>query len=79
MERSDWRWVGRWVKTAGKEEEHRKAAETTRDHWREVALDVGLDPDKNVTLSESEKMLAVAITEQMDTLFREEGTSWQYY
>ncbi|EPR37211.1 hypothetical protein dsx2_1154 [Desulfovibrio sp. X2] len=74
-----WIWVGRWVRKQGQEKTARSAAEGVRMHWRDVALDVGLDPDMNVVLAESEKMLAVGISQELDEVFREEGTAWQYY
>jgi len=74
-----WIWVGRWVKKEGRTDEARIAAESVKRHWEEVALDVGLDPAENVSLAENEKMIAVGISEEMDTLFREGGGAWQYY
>ena len=74
-----WIWVGRWVKKEGKTDAARAAAESVKRHWEEVALDVGLDPAKNVSLAENEKMIVVGISEEMDMLFREGGGAWQYY
>lgn len=75
----DWVNVARWIKKPGQEDEVRRAAEGVRRHWEEVALDVGYDPKKNVTLMEGDKELRVAISDEMDTTFREGGGSWQYY
>ncbi len=48
-------------------------------HWREVALDQGLDPDKNVVRAESERLISVGISEEMDMEFREEPGEWRFY
>lgn len=74
-----WIWVARWLKTPGKEEQVKQAAEGVRHHWREVALDEGFDPDKNVTVAEGEKEIRVGISEEMDEEFREGPGSWRYY
>lgn len=72
-------WVARWIKKKGREEEVKEAAEAVRDHWREVALDTGFDPDKAVTVAEGKAEIRVGIAEDMDTAFREEPGSWRYY
>ena len=75
----EWAYVARWIKKPDNENEIKSAAQAVRNHWEEVALDVGFDPARNVTVMEGEKELRVAISEEMDMAFREGGGSWQYY
>lgn len=74
-----WVWVARWVKNDKNIEEIRAAASHVAKHWREVALDQGLDPDKNVVQAESERLVSVGISEEMDMEFREEPGEWRFY
>ncbi len=74
-----WIWVARWLKKDENLDEVKKSAENIRDHWREVALDVGFDPAKNVTVAEGDKEIRVGISEEMDLAFREEPGKWRYY
>ena len=74
-----WIWVARWLKKDENLDEVKKSAENIRDHWREVALDVGFDPAKNVTVAEGDKEIRVGISEEMDMAFREEPGKWRYY
>ncbi len=74
-----WIWVARWLKKDENLDEVKKSAENIRDHWREVALDVGFDPAKNVTVAEGDKEIRVGISEEMDMAFREEPGTWRYY
>jgi hypothetical protein len=74
-----WVWVARWVKKDGSIDEVKKAADNIKTHWREVAMDEGFDPDKNVTVAESDKLIAVGISEEMDMEFREGPGSWRHY
>jgi hypothetical protein len=73
----DWAWVGRWIKSEKNAEKLRETAEGVRDHWREVALDRGLDPDKNVIMQESDTQIRVGISETMDEEFRSEPGTWR--
>ncbi len=72
-----WVWVARWLKKGDNLEEIKNFAEKVKDHWREVALDVGRDPELNVTLDEGEKEIRVGISEEMDMQFREEPGGWR--
>lgn len=71
-----WVLVSRWIKKEN-EADIRKAAEAVRSHWENVALDVGLDPAKNVEFQEGSKEVRVYISEEMDALFREEPGEWR--
>ncbi len=72
-----WVWVARWLKKEGNLEAVKKDAEAVSKHWQEVALDVGLDPEKNVTIAEGDKEVRVGISEEMDLKFREEPGEWR--
>lgn len=74
-----WIWVARWLKKDKNLDEVKRSAENIRDHWREVALDVGFDPAKNVTVAEGDKEIRVGISEEMDMAFREEPGEWRFY
>lgn len=74
-----WIWVARWLKKPGNEAEIKVAAENIRKHWQDVALDEGMDPDKNVTVAEGDKEIRVGISEEMDEEFREGPGEWRYY
>jgi hypothetical protein len=66
-----WQAVARWHIKEGKTEELLEAAEKIRKHWQEIALDVGLDPEKNVILEQDENEVRVAVSMEMDQYFSE--------
>jgi hypothetical protein len=72
-----WVTVARWLKKEGNEDEIMKAAEAVRDHWREVSMDQGFDPDKAVTIDNGETELRVGIAEDVDKVFREGPGGWR--
>jgi len=72
-----WVWVARWLKKENNTDLIKKDAEKVSNHWREVALDVGLDPEVNVTISEGEREVRVGISEEMDMHFREQPGEWR--
>jgi len=72
-----WVWVARWLKKENNTDLVKKDAEKVSNHWREVALDVGLDPEVNVTISEGEREVRVGISEEMDMHFREQPGEWR--
>jgi hypothetical protein len=72
-----WQWVGRWRKVESKLDRIKDAADAVRTHWEEVALDQGYDPDKNVTVQESDHEIRVGISEEMDMTFREGPGGWR--
>ncbi len=72
-----WVWVARWIKKENNQEELRQDAKKISNHWREVALDVGFDPDKNVTVEEGDRQIRVGISEEMDMEFREGPGGWR--
>ena len=72
-------WIARWAKGETAPGLAMRAAMPVRDHWRELALDQGLDPDENVCLAESDAMVAVGLSPEMDEEFREGPGAWRYY
>lgn len=72
-----WIWVARWLKRSDVDDV-RQAAARIRKHWEDVCLDVGYDPEKNVTVAENEQEIRVGISEAVDASFREEPGAWRY-
>ncbi|MFW6236601.1 MAG: hypothetical protein ACOC24_07435 [Desulfovibrionales bacterium] len=72
-----WVLVTRYVKTEKNKDQVEQYLERNRKHWEDVALDVGLDPAKNVRVQESEKEARIEISEEMDQYFRESAGSWK--
>lgn len=72
-----WVWVARWLKKDNNLQEIQRDADKVKNHWSEVALDVGLDPELNVTVLDGEKELRVGISEEMDLYFREQPGEWR--
>ena len=72
-----WVLVARWLKKENNTDLIKKDAEKVSNHWREVALDVGLDPEVNVIISEGEREVRVGISEEMDMHFREQPGEWR--
>lgn len=56
----------------------RRAAEATRQHWEEVALDHGYDPS-NVCVSEHDGEIRVGLSEEMYEDFRLGTGGWSFY
>jgi hypothetical protein len=73
----DWVVVTRYIKTDKNRDMVQQYLDRNREHWEEVALDVGLDPAKNVRVQEGEKEVRIEISEAMDLYFREEAGSWK--
>jgi 1,2-phenylacetyl-CoA epoxidase catalytic subunit len=73
----DWVVVTRYIKTDKNRDMVQQYLDRNREHWEEVALDVGLDPAKNVRVQEGEKEVRIEISEEMDLYFREEAGSWK--
>jgi len=42
-----------------------------------LALDVGLDPDRNICLTDNKEDVRVGISEEMDMYLREEPGTWR--
>ncbi|WP_247648303.1 hypothetical protein [Pseudodesulfovibrio sp. zrk46] len=62
-----------------KDENLRIRADQVQHHLREIALDVGLDPELNVTRAEVNDEVRIGISEYMDEYYREAPGSWRHY
>lgn len=61
------------------DETTRHRADQVQHHLEEIALDVGLDPQKNVTRAEVGNEVRIGISEYMDTYYREAPGTWRHY
>jgi hypothetical protein len=59
------------------EESVRRRVDHLRKHLDELALDVGLDPERNVTVSMGEEEVRVGVSEEMDLYLREAPGEWR--
>lgn len=57
----------------------RERAEKTRRHLEELALDSGLDPEKNVTLTKADDEVRIGVSEEFDEYLREAPGTWRHY
>lgn len=57
----------------------RARADQVQHHLEEIALDVGLDPELNVTRSVVGDEVRIGISEYMDQYYREAPGSWRHY
>ncbi|EGB14495.1 hypothetical protein DND132_1286 [Pseudodesulfovibrio mercurii] len=57
----------------------REKAEGVQRHLEEIALDVGLDPSRNVIRAEVGDEVRIGISEDMDEYYREAPGSWRFY
>jgi hypothetical protein len=72
-----WVYVNRFMKTEKNKDKVKELVDANVEHWRGVALDLGYDPDKNVMMEEGDKLINIAITEEMDMTMREEPGEWR--
>lgn len=61
------------------DEETRRKADGILNHLRELALDVGLDPDANVAVVEGDREVKIGLSEEFDLYLREAPGEWRYY
>ena len=73
----EWVTVTRYIKTEKNRDLVEQYLQRNREHWEEVALDVGLDPEKNVRVQSDDKEARIEISAEMDLYFREEAGSWK--
>ncbi len=50
-----------------------------KHHLEELALDNGFDPEKNVTLLNTDGEVRVGVSEEFDLFLREAPGAWRYY
>ena len=71
-----WVHINRFYKTKNTEQEAKDAVDKVATHWRNVALDLGYDPDTNVQVQEGDKLYLVSISEELDATMRQEPGDW---
>mgnify|MGYP006294922821 FL=1 len=71
-----WVYVNRFYKTGSTEPDVKQTVDNVIKHWRNVALDLGYDPERNVHVEEGDKLFAVAISEELDQTMRTEPGDW---
>lgn len=57
----------------------REKADTVQRHLEELALDVGLDPARNVLRSIGDVEVRIGVSEEMDLYLREEPGGWRFH
>lgn len=62
-----------------KDPEVRHKVDGILDHLNNLALDVGLDPGKNVVFEELDREVKIGISEEFDLYLREAPGEWRYY
>ncbi|BBD09033.1 hypothetical protein [Desulfovibrio ferrophilus] len=70
--------INNWKKSEKAPEAAQQAAEMTRKHWQEIALDHGYAPN-NVCLAERDGVVMVGLSEEMYEDFREGTGGWSFY
>jgi len=72
-----WVYVNRFYKNESTEPEVGEKVDNVTRHWRNVALDLGFDPEQNVHVEEGEEMVAIAISEELDATMRTGPGTWR--
>jgi hypothetical protein len=72
-----WVYVSRFLKTEKNKDELKQIVDANTEHWQGVALDIGYDPSANVMVEEGDKVVNIAISEEMDLTLREEPGEWR--
>jgi hypothetical protein len=57
----------------------REKANRIQHYLEEIALNVGLDPSRNVTRVVVDDEVRIGISEDMDEFYREAPGSWRFY
>lgn len=70
--------INNWQKSDKAPGAAEKAAELTRKHWEEIAMDHGFDPG-NVCVEERDGRIMVGLSEEMYEDFREGTGGWSFY
>ena len=61
------------------DENLRAKADAVQRHLEEIALDVGLDPKRNVIRTVAGDEIRIGVSEYMDQYYREAPGEWRYY
>ena len=70
--------INNWRVNVASPEAARNAADLTRRHWEEVALDHGYSPD-NVCVTERDGEIRVGLSEEIYEDFRLGTGGWSFY
>lgn len=62
-----------------KDQAVRDKADEVQNHLNELALDVGLDPERNVTRTDAGDEIRIGVSEEMDQYLREAPGGWRFY
>ena len=72
-----WVQVTHFVRTEKNKEKVRQLIDENQRHWQEVALDIGLDPEKNVAVEDDGRKVLLYISKDMDLALSEEPGEWK--
>jgi len=73
----DWVYVTRFVRTENNKDRVQPLIDENIRHWKDVSLDVGLDPEKNVAVEEKGSEVFIAISKDLDITLSEEPGEWK--
>ncbi len=72
-----WVYVTRFVRTEKNQERVQPLIDENARHWRDVCLDVGMDPEKNFYVEERGQEVLIAISKDLDLALSEEPGEWK--
>ncbi|MCF8104230.1 MAG: hypothetical protein K9K64_01995 [Desulfohalobiaceae bacterium] len=72
-----WVQVTHFMKVERNREKLQQLIDENVQHWQNVALDIGLDPEKNVALEDDGRKAAILISKDMDLALSEEPGEWK--
>ena len=72
-----WIQVTHFMKIERNKEQLQQLIDENVQHWQNVALDIGLDPEKNVALEDDGRKAVILISKDMDLALSEEPGEWK--
>ncbi len=72
-----WVQVTHFVRTEKNKEKIQQLIDENQRHWQELALDIGLDPEKNVSVEDDGHKVLLYISKDMDIALSEEPGEWK--
>ncbi|MCF8039701.1 MAG: hypothetical protein K9K79_10325 [Desulfohalobiaceae bacterium] len=72
-----WIQVTHFMKIERNKEKLQQLIDENVQHWQNVALDIGLDPEKNVALEDDGRKAVILISKDMDLALSEEPGEWK--
>lgn len=72
-----WVQVTHFVRTEKNRDKVQELIDENLKHWQEVALDMGLDPEKNVAVEDEGQKVLLYISKDMDLALSEEPGEWK--